>query len=59
MVLTKADKIKASELEKTVAAVEAEAKKHIAAYPQIHVTSSEKGMGIGELRAVLLRDAGV
>ena len=59
VVLTKADKIKASELAKTVEAVEAEAKKHVAAYPQIHVTSSEKGMGIGELRAALLRDAGV
>jgi GTP-binding protein len=59
VVLTKADKIKASELEKTVAAVEAETKKHVAAYPQIHVTSAEKGMGIAELRAAVLRDAGV
>lgn len=59
IVMTKADKIKASELAKTVAAVEAEAKKHVAAYPKIHVTSSEKGMGIGELRAALLQDAGV
>ena len=59
VVMTKADKIKASELEKTVAAVEAEAKKHVAAYPKVHVTSSEKGMGIGELRAALLMDAGI
>ncbi|UOR15773.1 ribosome biogenesis GTP-binding protein YihA/YsxC [Qipengyuania aquimaris] len=59
IVMTKADKIKASELAKTVAAVEAEAKKHVAAYPHIHVTSSEKGMGIGELRAALLQDAGI
>lgn len=59
VVLTKADKIKASELEKTVAAVETETKKHVAAYPQIHVTSAEKGMGIAELRAAVLRDAGV
>ena len=59
VVLTKADKIKASELEATLAKVEAEAKKHVAAYPQVHVTSSEKGLGIGELRAALLRDAGV
>jgi GTP-binding protein len=59
VVLTKADKIKASELEKTVAEVSAEAKKHVAAYPHIHVTSSEKGMGIGELRAALLQDAGI
>ena len=59
IVLTKADKVKASELEKTIAATEAEAKKHIAAYPQLHVTSSEKGMGIAELRAAVLRDAAI
>ncbi len=58
VVLTKADKIKASELAKTVEAVEAEAKKHVAAFPHIHVTSSEKGLGVGELRAAILRDAG-
>ena len=59
VVLTKADKIKASELEKTVAATVAEARKHVAAFPEIHVTSAEKGMGIGELRAAVLADAGV
>ena len=59
VVLTKADKIKASELAKTVEQVEAEAKKHVAAFPHIHVTSSEKGMGIDELRAAVLSDVGV
>ena len=59
VVMTKADKIKASELAKTVARVEAEARTHVAAFPQIHVTSSEKGMGIPELRAAVLQDAGV
>jgi GTP-binding protein len=59
MVLTKADKIKASELAKVVAATEAEAKKHVAAFPFLHVTSAEKGMGIPELRAAVLEDAGV
>ena len=59
VVLTKADKIKASDLAKVVAATEAEAKKHVAAYPHVHVTSSEKGMGIDELRAAVLSDAGV
>ncbi|TMM47208.1 ribosome biogenesis GTP-binding protein YihA/YsxC [Qipengyuania marisflavi] len=59
VVLTKADKIKASELEKIIAATEAEARKHTAAYPAIHVTSAEKGMGIPELRAAVLADAGV
>lgn len=59
VVLTKADKIKASELEATAAKVAAEAKTHVAAYPEVHVTSSEKGMGIDDLRAAVLADAGV
>ncbi len=58
LVLTKADKVKASELAATLAAVEAQARKHVAAYPVIHVTSAEKGMGIPELRAAVLEDAG-
>ncbi|WP_379553996.1 ribosome biogenesis GTP-binding protein YihA/YsxC [Qipengyuania sp. DGS5-3] len=57
VVMTKADKIKASELEATVAKVTEEARKHPAAFPEIHVTSSEKGMGIGELRAAVMKDA--
>jgi GTP-binding protein len=57
IVLTKADKIKASELEQVRAATEAEAKKHPAAFPMLHVTSAEKGMGIAELRAAILADA--
>jgi GTP-binding protein len=57
VVLTKADKVKKSELDKTVEKVAAEAKKHVAAYPEIHVTSSEKGMGIAALRAAVIEDA--
>lgn len=57
VVMTKADKVKASELAKTAAAVEAEAKKHVAAFPHLHITSSEKGMGIAELRAAVVADA--
>ena len=57
LVLTKADKIKASELAATLAKVEAQARKHVAAYPQVHVTSAEKGMGVAELRAAVLADA--
>jgi GTP-binding protein len=57
IVLTKADKIKASELEKVHAATIAEARKHPAAFPEVHVTSSEKGLGIEELRAAVLGDA--
>lgn len=59
IVLTKADKIKASELEATAASVAEAARKHVAAFPEIHVTSSEKGMGIDDLRAAVLADAGV
>lgn len=57
LVLTKADKIKASELAAVQAATEAEARKHVAAHPQVHATSSEKGLGIAELRAAVLADA--
>jgi GTP-binding protein len=57
LVLTKADKIKATELAEIVAKVEAQARTHVAAYPQVHVTSAEKGMGIAELRAAVLADA--
>ena len=57
IVLTKADKIKASELAEVYAATIAEARKHPAAYPEVLVTSAEKGMGILELRAAVLGDA--
>jgi GTP-binding protein len=56
LVLTKADKVKASELASVLAATEAEARKHPAAFPVVHVTSAEKGMGIAELRAAVLAD---
>ena len=35
-------------------ATEAEARKHPAAHPEVIVTSSEKGMGIAELRTAVL-----
>jgi len=57
LVLTKADKIKASELAAVLERTQAEARKHPAAFPVVHVTSSEKGMGIEELRAAVLEDA--
>ncbi|WP_236711286.1 ribosome biogenesis GTP-binding protein YihA/YsxC [Novosphingobium barchaimii] len=57
IVLTKADKIKASELEAVHAATLVEARKHPAAFPVVHITSSEKGLGIEELRAAVLGDA--
>lgn len=57
IVLTKGDKIKASELEKVHRETLAEARKHPAAFPVVHVTSSEKGLGIEELRAAVLADS--
>ncbi len=57
LVLTKTDKIKASELAAVRGATEAEARKRTAAFPLVHATSAEKGMGIAELRAAILADA--
>ncbi len=56
IVLTKADKIKASELDAVIASVTAAARARSAAYPEIAVTSSETGLGIADLRAVVLAD---
>jgi GTP-binding protein len=52
-VLTKADKLSTAEQEKTLAQVRAELAKHPAAYPELVVTSSEKGVGIPTLRAII------
>lgn len=54
IVLTKADKIKASELEAVTARTTAEARTRPAAHPEILATSSEKGMGLAELRAAVI-----
>ena len=54
LVLTKADKIKATELESIRVATEAEAVKRPAAHPLMLVTSSETGLGIAELRTAVL-----
>ena len=57
VVLTKTDKIKASELERVANTVAEETRKHVAAFPELHLTSSEKGMGIEALRAAIVADA--
>ncbi|MBA3879347.1 MAG: YihA family ribosome biogenesis GTP-binding protein [Sphingobium sp.] len=54
LVLTKADKIKPTELAAVTEATAAEARKHPAAHPQVLSTSSEKGFGIAELRAAVV-----
>lgn len=52
-VLTKADKVKEVEREKILDQVRAALAKHPAAYPEIVVTSSEKGWGIPTLRVII------
>ena len=58
IVLTKADKVKATELADVIARTEIEARKRAAAHPDILATSSEGGMGIPELRAAVLEAIG-
>lgn len=53
VVMTKADKVNAATREANVAQVQAALKKHPAAYPEIVLTSSEKGEGIESLRAII------
>ena len=53
VVLTKADKPKASELEAVQAKVVSTLAKHPAAYPQLLTTSARMGSGIKELRAAV------
>ena len=53
IVLTKADKVKAPELDKVLDQVRKALGRHPAAYPEIVMTSSEKGDGIPVLRAII------
>ncbi|HEY1124502.1 MAG TPA: ribosome biogenesis GTP-binding protein YihA/YsxC [Sphingobium sp.] len=54
IVLTKTDKVKASELAEVSARTAEAIRKRPAAHPEIIMTSSEKGMGIPELRAAVI-----
>jgi GTP-binding protein len=54
VVMTKADKIKATELEAVATRTAETIRKRAAAHPDLILTSSEKGMGIPELRAAVL-----
>jgi len=58
LVLTKADKIKATDLDAVMAATAEEARKRPAAHPDILATSSEGGLGIPELRAAVIEAIG-
>lgn len=57
LVLTKADKVKPTELAKTIDAIRTEAARHPAAHPLILPTSSETGAGIAELRTAIVEAA--
>ena len=54
LVLTKADKIKPTELQEVESATAAAALKHPAAHPEIISTSSETGFGIDRLRRAVI-----
>jgi GTP-binding protein len=53
VVMTKADKVKEKDREKIFKQVREKLAKHPAAYPEMVLTSSEKGDGIGTLRAII------
>jgi GTP-binding protein len=53
VVLTKADKVKEADRAKVLDQVRAALAKHPAAFPEIVVTSSEKGWGIPSLRSII------
>lgn len=53
VVMTKADKVSKAAAEKTLGQVRAALAKHPAAFPEIVLTSSEKGDGIETLRALI------
>lgn len=53
VVLTKADKVNLATREATITQVQGALAKHPAAFPEIVVTSSEKGEGLETLRAII------
>ncbi len=58
LVLTKADKIKPTELQEVEQRTGGEAAKHPAAHPEIIATSSETGLGIDRLRRAVIEAIG-
>jgi GTP-binding protein len=53
IILTKADKLKKGQLEKVVLQTLDALTKRPAAFPEIIATSSEKGLGVDEVRAAI------
>ena len=58
IVLTKADKVKATDLAAVTERTMAEARTRPAAHPEVLATSSEGGLGIAELRAAVIEAIG-
>ncbi len=61
VVLTKVDELKKDEIEPRIAATREAIRKRPAAHPEVLVTSSEKGLGIEEMRlaiALLMAERG-
>ena len=57
LVLTKADKVKATDLAAVGEATALEAATHVAAHPSVLTTSSETGLGVAELRTAVVEAA--
>lgn len=55
VILTKGDALKKSEQEAVIEATAAKIKRRPAAFPEVLLTSSEKGLGIPEFRAAIAR----
>ena len=53
IILTKADKLKESEQKEVFEKTVFEGKEHVACYPEIILTSSERGLGIPELKGAI------
>ena len=53
LILTKSDKMKEKDAEKIFEQVRNKLSKHVAAYPEIIITSSESGIGIPIMRSVI------
>lgn len=59
VILTKADKLRPAEVEAVRARTEARIAKRPAAFPGVIATSSEKGIGLPDLRAAIARACGI
>jgi GTP-binding protein len=53
VIMTKTDKVRKTQLDQSIEATRAVLAKHPAAYPEIVLTSSDKGDGIATLRAII------